>query len=156
MSDEQAEKIRQELRNHNELVCGLISRLILELKTRALWHDRSKFEPPEFEHFLIYTPKLKKTTYGSDAYKEFLRQLKPALDHHYKANRHHTEHFTQGIRGMNLVDLIEMFCDWMAATARHTDGDIRRSIEQNKTRFGYDDIVADIFANTADWLETST
>ena len=31
-------------------------------------------------------------TYGSDEYKACLTEMKPALDHHYAANRHHPEH----------------------------------------------------------------
>lgn len=38
---------------------------------------------------------------------------------------------------MNLLDLIEMLADWKAATERHDDGDLRRSIDQNAERFGY-------------------
>jgi hypothetical protein len=51
--------------------------------------------------------------------------------------------------GMTLVDLIEMFCDWCAATERHEDGDIGRSIDVNMKRFGYGETLASIFVNTA-------
>jgi len=39
------------------------------------------------------TPKLAGSTYGSEEYKAFLGQMKPALDHHYAVNDHHPEHF---------------------------------------------------------------
>jgi hypothetical protein len=51
---------------------------------------------------------------------------------------------------MSLIDLIEMICDWKAATLRHNDGDINKSIELNKDRFGYSDDLAQIFKNTVD------
>ena len=79
--------------------------------------------------------------------------MKPALDHHYKVNPHHPEYYSNGIKGMNLLDLIEMFFDWMATTKRHADGDIRKSIEINKKRFGYDDLLAQIFNNTVDYID---
>jgi len=142
------EEVIQELHAHNSIVCGLVTRLILELKTRALYHDVSKLNPPELEYFLIYTPKLRDTIYGSDQYKEYLKALGPALQHHYEKNSHHPEHFVNGLSGMNLIDLVEMFCDWMAATQRHNDGDIMRSIEYNQKRFGYGNPLADIFRNT--------
>jgi len=45
--------------------------------------------------------------------------MKPAIEHHYKNNRHHPEHFNNGIDEMNLVDLIELLCDWKAASERN-------------------------------------
>jgi hypothetical protein len=58
-----------------------------------------------------------------------------------------------GIRGMSLVDLTEMLCDWKAATLRHDDGDIRRSIEINQERFGYSDELKQILINTLPLIE---
>jgi len=55
-----------------------------------------------------------------------------------------------GLEGMTLVDLVEMFCDWCAATERHADGDIMKSIEHNAGRFGYGDVLKAIFRNTAE------
>ena len=54
-----------------------------------------------------------------------------------------------GVSGMTLVDLVEMFCDWCAATERHADGDIFKSIAHNQTRFGFGDVLGEIFRNTA-------
>lgn len=53
-----------------------------------------------------------------------------------------------GIRGMSLLDLLEMLCDWRAATMRHADGDIFKSIEINQKRFGYSDEIKQILLNT--------
>ena len=57
------------------------------------------------------------------------------------------------LNSMNLVDIIEMFCDWKAATMRHADGDIIKSIEINKKRFGYGSTIEAIFKNTAKLFE---
>ena len=51
---------------------------------------------------------------------------------------------------MNLVDLIEMICDWTAATLRHDTGDIVKSIEINQKRFNYSDELKEIFLNTVE------
>ena len=113
-------------------------------------HDASKLLSPEKEVFDEVTPRLKGLTYGSDEYKESLADMGKALEHHYGCNRHHPEHFgTLGIRGMTLVDVVEMFCDWCAATQRHADGDIFESIEHNAGRFGYGEDLKAIFINTA-------
>jgi hypothetical protein len=74
--------------------------------------------------------------------------LKPALDHHYANNSHHPQFYKNGIDGMNLLDLVEMFFDWKAATERTKDGDIRKSIEINSTRFNISPQLVSIFVNT--------
>jgi hypothetical protein len=122
--------------------------LVWKLVSRAIFHDNTKLHSPEKDFFDEYTPKLAGSTYGSEEYKRFLKGLKPALDHHYYKHRHHPEHFGNRIRGMNLVDILEMFCDWYAATKRHNDGDIMKSIAINQERFGYSDDLKAIFENT--------
>ena len=119
-----------------------------ELIDRSVKHDQSKLESPEKEIFDEYTPKLSQVTYGSDEYKGYLKEMKIALDHHYLANRHHPEHFENGVNDMNLIDLIEMLCDWKAATLRHEDGDINKSIEYNRKRFDISDQLTKILLNT--------
>jgi hypothetical protein len=133
---------------HISTVRGNMIKIISEIALRAETHDKTKMSPEEVKYFDEYTPKLAGCTYGSNEYKQFLSELKPALDHHYSVERHHPEHFENGIRGMNLVDLIEMFCDWYAATLRHNDGDLLKSIDINQKRFGYSDDFKAIFENT--------
>lgn len=150
MSDSKFKTMR-----HIEAVRNYINTVIKDLINRQEQHDQSKLKEPEVDIFEEYTPKLRKTTYGSDEYKQFLEEMKPALEHHYKFNNHHPEYFGK-IRRMNLVDLIEMLCDWKAATMRHEDGDIFKSIEINQERFGYTDELKDILINTAKFLRINT
>ena len=138
---------------HINQVVKYIDVCIDELVYRANNHDNSKLKDPEKEIFDIYTPKLKDTTYGSEEYNTYLSEMKVALDHHYKHNRHHPEHFNSNISKMNLIDIIEMICDWLAATKRHSNGNIYKSIEHNQKRFGYSDELKQIFINTIDILE---
>jgi hypothetical protein len=134
---------------HIKRVAELLNGAATELLRRANVHDDSKLQSPEKELFDEFTPKLKNSEYGSDEYKEFLNGLKVALDHHYANNSHHPEHFRNGIDGMNLFDLIEMFFDWKAAGERHGSGNIYKSIEINKDRFKMSDQLESIFINTA-------
>ena len=113
-----------------------LSIFVSELVKRAGSHDQSKFGAEEKSAFDKITPLLKNTTYGSDEYRAALREQRPAIDHHYQNNSHHPEHYQYGLCGMNLVDLLEMLADWFAATKRHTDGDILKSLETNIGRFG--------------------
>lgn len=135
---------------HIKRVAELLTKASQELINRANVHDNSKLESPEKELFDEYTPKLRGTTYGSEEYKQYLAGLKVALDHHYANNSHHPEHYENGVDDMDLFDVIEMFFDWKAATERHADGDIFRSIEINKDRFKMTDQLARVFYNTAD------
>lgn len=137
---------------HIKRVSELLTQSASELIRRANIHDNSKLNSPEKELFDEYTPKLKNCTYGSKEYKGYLKKLKIALDHHYQNNSHHPEHYENGVNGFDLFDLIEMFFDWKAATERHYDGNIMKSIEINKTRFNMSDQLSDIFRNTANRL----
>jgi hypothetical protein len=141
---------------HIWTVQNLLRQVIRDLLDRQREHDQSKLEEPELSLFNEYTPKLKGSTYGSEEYEGFRKGMGPALDHHYANNRHHPEFFNEGIIGMNLVDLLEMLADWKAATLRHDNGDLRKSIEINQKRFGYGDEIKRALLNTADdmgWLD---
>jgi len=150
----QAEKATNaETWEHINLVMKLLASAQVELMRRQFTHDRSKLSDPEVSAFTKYTPMLKESTYGSDQYKQFLVDMKPALDHHYAHNRHHPEFFDDGVEGMNLFDLIEMILDWYAASKRHDNGDVRRSIEINTERFGLSDQLVRILQNTVPWID---
>lgn len=140
-------------REHIDVVRELLNYMVTQLLRRGELHDRSKLGSPESEIFAEYTTKLKGVTYGSDEYKQFLAEMRPALDHHYAWNRHHPECYgKRGIGGMNLIDLLEMFVDWCASCQRHADGDIRKSIEINQTRFNMDPQLVAIFRNTVEMM----
>lgn len=133
---------------HMKNVSRFMHKLIAELLGREQNHDSSKLRSPEKEIFDAYTPKLNESTYGSDEYKVFLKEMSVALGHHYAMNHHHPEHYQKGIDDMDLVDLIEMLCDWKAATQRHADGSIDKSILINKERFGISEQLVNVFQNT--------
>lgn len=141
--------------------CRRVGELMLEmshrLNERAVHHDRSKFEPDEFETFARETPCLKDLTYNSPEYKAAIGRLGPALEHHYARNRHHPECFKNGILGMNLLDLLEMLADWKAAGERHANGDLQESLRKNRDRFDIPPALANALAQTAwdlGWLDT--
>ena len=137
---------------HIKRVNALLLQFLQELINRAVTHDESKLHEPEKMFFDKMTPRLKALTYGSEEYKQALAELKPALDQHYSHNSHHPEHYDNGIDDFTLADLVEMFFDWKAASERHNDGDVLKSIEINKHRFGLSDQLYKIFKNTERWL----
>jgi len=137
---------------HIDKVREYLTRACEELAKRGIEHDASKMEQPELDYFCIYTPKLKNLKYGDHEYQDCLLRLAPALDHHYEANRHHPEHFENGIDGMTLIDLLEMLCDWKAATLRTAEGSMEKSLEHNRKRFKISDQLFNILCNTAESL----
>jgi Family of unknown function (DUF5662) len=141
---------RPDTHEHIAQVRSLVLGVSANLTDRAHRHDRSKLEPPEVEVFDRVTPLLAGSTYGSDEYKGFLADMGDGLSHHYAVNDHHPEHFGRGVDEMDLIQLTEMLCDWIAATRRHDDGDIHRSIDQNAGRFGYGDELRDLLHRSVD------
>lgn len=96
MTDEQDKKEDQRFKTirHIETVRNCLNEVIRELLHRAEQHDQSKLQSPEREVFDEYTQKLRGCTYGSDEYKQFIREMSTScLKHHYKNNRHHPEYF---------------------------------------------------------------
>lgn len=139
---------------HIENVRHLLQRVREDLARRANEHDQSKLRPPEVAMFAEFTGKLRDTTYGSADYKQCLKDMGPALQHHYEHNTsHHPEGNPRGIDGMNLLDLVEMLCDWKAATLRHANGDLGKSVTINAERFGMSEQLTQVLRNTVKWME---
>jgi hypothetical protein len=168
---------------HINQVREFMAAAVNELLKRSFEHDESKLESPELEIFTEFTPKIQNSTYGSDEYKSFLKEMNVALEHHYANNSHHPEHYKKhvcngcfkeykeipdhcdvcgysqfqaeaDISQMNLFDIIEMVCDWKAAVMRHKDGDIYKSLDISKDRFKISDQLHSILKNTVDYFES--
>ncbi len=117
-----------------------------DLAHRADIHDLSKLEGSEAEGFASILKVLESHPYGSPEYMKSLNS--GCIQAHYKANRHHPEYHPRGMIDMTLMDVVEMFCDWQAASQRRKDGTIVGSVEFNVDRFGPCSIW-DILLNTA-------
>lgn len=133
---------------HIRRVQQLLGIMARSLMLRGEVHDESKLGPEEKPLFDEMTPLLKSLTYGSDEYKASLEKLGVALKHHYANNSHHPEHYENGVAGMSLLDVVEMFCDWKAASERTKDGDFTKSIEIGVERFKIEPQLASILRNT--------
>lgn len=139
----------QDTLEHINKVQARIAEVQVHLDERAALHDRSKLQEPEKSGYDVLTIKLKDCVYGSDEYRAALAEAKPVIDHHYAHNTHHPEHYGPlGINGMSLLDVIEMLCDWKAASERTKQGSIEQSMTHNAQRFGIDTQLGMILANT--------
>jgi hypothetical protein len=131
----------------NTRSCYWIASCVNDVFLRAAVHDNSKFGPDEYEAYEKAFPDLQKYAYGSDEFKAALATIRPAIEHHYRVNDHHPEFFEEGINGMHVVQMIEMLCDWKAASER-SKTDFVVGLEMNRKRFTIDDQLFKIIRNT--------
>lgn len=131
---------------HIELVASHLYKVADILEARASAHDASKLVEPEKSGFDIIRPRLDRDDIDSDEYRATLAEFETTLRHHYDANSHHPEHYPNGIAGMTLWDLVEMACDWAAASQRKPGGKV--NLDWAVKRFGIDPQLASILANT--------
>jgi len=108
-----------EIIRHISDVQANISEFNSDLTKRGILHDRTKLDEFEFTSFVKTRPKFKQAEYGSKLYSECMEEIKPAIEHHYKNNRHHTAYHGKGFGDMNLLDILEMLAGWKAANERN-------------------------------------
>lgn len=152
---------RPDTQKHIDRVGHFMTRAIEDLQDRAAKHDASKLVEPELPYFDAATERLATLVYGSPEYKASLADLRPALKHHFENNDHHPEHYPNGVRGMSLMALIEMLCDWRAASERtkqRTDdpekvATFESGLEYNFERFGITGDLAEVLRNTVKALD---
>lgn len=139
--DSTAETLR-----HIHRVRDHLNTVIATLLERGRVHDASKFSEVEKPVLDSIYPRLRGLAYGSPEYLALVREAWPGLQHHYRHNTHHPEHFENGIAGMDLFDLVEMFCDWKAASERNPKDGVR--IDHNARIYAIAPQLAEILANT--------
>ena len=122
---------RPETYEHITQVRMALKKEVINLLNRADQHDQTKLVSPQVEYFDKFVGTLKNIEFGSPEHEKAVEQLTPALEDHYAKERHHPQHYLNGIQDMSLLDLLEMLCDWMASTKRMRNGNIRKSIEFN-------------------------
>lgn len=144
----------KDTQEHIDKVFRYLQKAANELIKRGQEHDESKLESPEKEYFDKYTPRLANLIFGTEEYIQNIQDLKPALTHHYENNDHHPQYFENGINGMNLFQLLEMFFDWKASGERGKEGtgNIYKSIDINAERFGISKQLKQILINTAKYM----
>jgi len=140
-------------RKHMQRVSALLGFAACRLIQRAAEHDLSKLEPIELEPLQRMQDIIDAegpAPYGSDEYKRRTGMLGPMLKHHYANNSHHPDHYPNGVDGMDLFDIVEMFFDWKAASERGEESSM--NIGAACKRFAVSPQLEAIFRNTADRL----
>lgn len=113
---------------HIARVRQLLGEFAIEMILRGDQHDKSKFLPVEIEPLARMQALIDKegpAQFGTPEYKRRTDILGDMIQHHRAHNSHHPEHYENGVAGMNLFDLVEMFFDWKAASERGEDSCMR-------------------------------
>ena len=147
----QEQKTQEVINAHKLRVFQLMAKLSQEVIRRGYDHDMTKFDAVEFPYYSEAIDDFEKHPFGTDGYKKAKESLGEAVKHHYAHNRHHPEHFPDGIKGMNLIDLLEMLCDWKSATQNHPEkpGDLKKSIAWATEKYNISPELVQILYNTA-------
>ena len=85
-------------------------------------------------------------SYGSAEWSALVAEAMPALEHHYRRNSHHPKYYVDGIAGMDLFDVVETLCDWMAGAERNPVDGVK--LDHNVNVFGIETQLARVLANT--------
>lgn len=110
----------KDLQQHRAWVAEGMHYIIREIATRSHNHDDSKMSEIERDAYIepVWQLNHDGPEYGTEEYKALCKQMGEGWKHHIKHNDHHPEHFDNDLSKMNLVQLIEMVCDWRAASKR--------------------------------------
>lgn len=136
---------------HIRRVGELMDRFAMDLIQRGINHDASKLIQPELlflDEMEFVTEKMGQAAYGTEEYKRRTAILKPMLAHHYAWNSHHPQHYPNWIWGMNLMDVVEMAMDHLAASER--GGEPTVNLTSSAAYLGMSDQLKAIIANTYD------
>lgn len=147
MNDKKIKYLRY-IRNHVMAVQKHLNSLASELIERGRTHDASKFSEPELSGFAENIDNVSNIVYGSTEHSEKMDDMKVIIDIHHSNNRHHPEHWGDGVSDMTLLDILEMIVDWKTASSQYKEGDLIKSVEINCKKYKVDDQLKRIILNT--------
>jgi hypothetical protein len=101
---------------HTAFLRSALGRVVAELSRRSQEHDLSKLSDDEFAGFCRINAAARINKFGSPEYAEGMRRERGVIDTHFSRNSHHPEG-----REQSFLDVIEMVCDWWAASKGYDD-----------------------------------
>lgn len=122
-----------------------------ELEMRGTVHDASKLSPEEFPGFARINATARQHEYGSDEYKASMDAERPIIDRHQLRNSHHPEAHPD-LEEMGWLDIIEMVCDWWAATQTYGNTPWEDALELQRKRWDWTPEQWWLIQQVAAWL----
>ena len=103
---------------HKHIVSNLLSRCAEQLLERGMNHDAGKISKIERDNCVVPVWEIHQgvVKFGSDRHKELIRQLGVGWEHHKQHNDHHVT-IERPICSMDLFQILEMVCDWIAVAS---------------------------------------
>ena len=132
---------------HKCWVGWFLTKFAIVFMWRAIVHDLSKYKKDERSGFISTAITLKNCEYGSEEYLASIKTIQPCIQLHFKRNSHHPEYYGD-YTGMDLYDLVEMYCDWHGASKRTKNGNMKQSIDISTKKFNMSEDIIKIFNNT--------
>lgn len=145
---EKDEKCARLITAHKESIAKYLAKFCAEISFRSSIHDDSKFRKDEFEVYSDNVEEFNKYSWDSPEERRLREKLTPAGVIHRKRNRHHPEYFENGIDGMNLIDLLEMLCDWRSAAERGPGDSIRKNLPTLQEKYNISPQLLKLLENT--------
>ena len=151
-----------DVRKHQQAVAVLMTAVAQAILDRGMRHDATKHGLNEADAYVdpVWQLNTGEVAYGSDEYKKLIAQMGEGLKHHYEYNDHHPEYFEKHsaqtlndpIRCMDLFVLLEMCCDWIAASQRRNN-DPMLAMDQLTKKYPIDEQLAVIIRNTVQMIK---
>jgi len=145
--DDSAGKTIDTILKHKKSVRDKLLFLSEELRKRAEEHDNSKLQFPEIE-WLIEMDKEPRCQYGTKEYYEKMNRWKKFFVHHYTQNKHHPDHYSNGIDDMDLVDITEFLVDVVSYYEVLQAHDGEKVLDDQEKRFQISGQLRNVLSNT--------
>ncbi len=138
---------RDSIINHRRAVQRWMQQFAITLLRRAENHDNSKLKSPEFELWeqMDSEPKY---AYGTKEYFEKMDRYRPLFELHWKNNRHHPEHFERSYDDIDLIDILEMICDWLSYKDNLTYTQASELVSMQCERYNFSEELRELILNT--------
>ena len=135
------------IQDHISGVRRRVTLVCTALMNHAIIHDNSKYSEQELNAHISMADEMDGIKYGTDTYYAIKQKYESLSAEHFANNRHHPEHHPNGIDDMNLVDVIEMLCDWLTGS-ENTGTPVERSLEINEKRYHVSPQLMKLLKNT--------
>lgn len=146
---QEMENYLEDTDHHIGLVQEWMRRAWNLLELQLLTHDESKYSEEEAEIYAVVTPEFAKYEYGTPEHSAVGDKLGPAWKHHLANNPHHPEYHDNGVDDMDLLYIVEMLCDWKAASMRNPNQDFKKSLQLNLDKKKVAPQLQSVMINTA-------
>lgn len=140
---------KEYVEKHQRTVRKRLSHFSTILQSRAFIHDESKLQEPEYSLWKQMDEE-PRYPYGTKEYISKLDRWQHLFRMHWNdsRNRHHPEHFTNPITEMDLMDMIEMLCDWLGYKEVLSYTEASKLVDSQCKRFNFPDEFRYLLLNT--------